>query len=309
MSEKILQWLLRLYPRRFRSEYGDAMRQLFHDRMGAETGVLGRLRLWMDLLRDLAISVPREHRRRPRVAVVECVGYRMSEQAVAEMVKRSHIRELPSTFLSIALGAMVGWMGHAPLWPLCAVYGLLMFLATASLRGLGRWKDQWRSYELVLDEDRIQQIERGGVTLTLLKTEVTRLLETRDLGMAIQTQDPRRSIWAPSALNGYEELRARLAAWAPVEESPQSDPQSSIHGHRAVQWIFALYPAALLVRSPYFAIPLTALITAPLLNLTRSLCSPRTLPDGALWRIPLAAWLVPLVLIAVLIVKLVLVLR
>ena len=68
MSEKIFHWLLRLYPRRFRGEYGDAMRQLFRDRLAAETGVLGRLRLWMDLLRDLAVSVRREHRRPTRFA-------------------------------------------------------------------------------------------------------------------------------------------------------------------------------------------------------------------------------------------------
>ena len=309
MSEKILQWLLRLYPRRFRSEYGDAMRQLFRDRMGAETGILGRLRLWLDLLRDLAISVPREHRRRPRLAVAECVGYRMSEEAVAEMVKRSHIRELPSIFLSLAVGAMLGWMGHAPRWLLCAVYGLLMFLSAASFRGLGRWKDQWRSYELILDGDRIQRVEHGVVTLTLQKGEVTRLLERRDAGMTICTQDPRRSIWVPSVLNGYEDLRARLAAWGPVAEPPQGAPQLSIHGHRAFRWMFALYPAALLVRSPYFAIPLTALITVYLLTLTRSLYGPRTLPDGTIWKMPPAAWLVPLALIALLIVKLVFVLR
>jgi hypothetical protein len=76
MSEKIFQWLLRLYPRRFRGEYGGAMRQLFRDRLVAETGFLGRLRLWMDLLQEFAMSVRREHRRRTQVAAAECGGYR-----------------------------------------------------------------------------------------------------------------------------------------------------------------------------------------------------------------------------------------
>jgi hypothetical protein len=154
-------------------------------------------------------------------------------------------------------------------------------------------------------------MEHGGVKLTLLKTEVTRLLETEDLGIAIQTQDPRRSIWVPSVLNGYAELRARLAAWVPVEvEEPlQDDRHLTIRGHSPVQWILAFYPAALLVRSPYFAIPLTTLITAYLLNLTRGVYRQSSLPDGTNWTISPAAWLIPLALVVPLIVKLVFVLR
>jgi hypothetical protein len=62
MSEKIYGWLLRLYPPRFRERYGEEALQLFRDRAGDETGFLRRLRLWLDLLADLAVSVPREHR-------------------------------------------------------------------------------------------------------------------------------------------------------------------------------------------------------------------------------------------------------
>jgi hypothetical protein len=62
MSEKIYAWLLRLYPSQFLEAYGDEALQLFRDRARDEKGVLPRLRLWLDLLADLAISVPREHR-------------------------------------------------------------------------------------------------------------------------------------------------------------------------------------------------------------------------------------------------------
>jgi hypothetical protein len=63
MSEKIYARLLRLYPSRFREAYGDEALQLFRDRYGDETGFLPRLRLWLDLLGDLALSVPREYLR------------------------------------------------------------------------------------------------------------------------------------------------------------------------------------------------------------------------------------------------------
>lgn len=61
MSEKIYSWFLRLYPSRFRESYGDEALQLFRDRARDEKGFVPRVRLWLDLLADLAISVPREY--------------------------------------------------------------------------------------------------------------------------------------------------------------------------------------------------------------------------------------------------------
>ena len=61
MSERIYAWLLRLYPSRFREAYGREALQLFRDRSCDEKGFLLRLRLWADVLSDLALSVPREY--------------------------------------------------------------------------------------------------------------------------------------------------------------------------------------------------------------------------------------------------------
>jgi hypothetical protein len=61
MSEKIYAWLLRLYPLGFREAYGEAAMQLFRDRFRYERGFLPALRLWLDLLADLAASLPGQH--------------------------------------------------------------------------------------------------------------------------------------------------------------------------------------------------------------------------------------------------------
>jgi hypothetical protein len=61
MFEKIYALLLRLFPSHFQKEYGDEALQLFRDRARDEKGFAPRLRLWLDLLADLAISVPREY--------------------------------------------------------------------------------------------------------------------------------------------------------------------------------------------------------------------------------------------------------
>lgn len=62
MSEKIYALLLRLYPEHFRRTYSGEALQLFRDRLRDESGFFARIRLWCDLLFDLAVSVPREHR-------------------------------------------------------------------------------------------------------------------------------------------------------------------------------------------------------------------------------------------------------
>ncbi|HEX3986463.1 MAG TPA: S41 family peptidase [Acidobacteriaceae bacterium] len=61
MSEKIYALLLRLYPVHFRRTYSGEARLLLRDRLRDETGLYARMRLWLDLLRDLAVSLPGEH--------------------------------------------------------------------------------------------------------------------------------------------------------------------------------------------------------------------------------------------------------
>jgi hypothetical protein len=61
MSERIYARLLKLFPSGFHKSYGEDALQLFRDRARDETGLVPRIRLWLDLLADLAISVPREY--------------------------------------------------------------------------------------------------------------------------------------------------------------------------------------------------------------------------------------------------------
>src|SRR5215831_1448322 len=70
MSERIYAWLLRLYPVRFRETYGDEALQLFRDRTRDEAGFFPRLRLWLDLLMDVTISIPREYLHVPSPRIV-----------------------------------------------------------------------------------------------------------------------------------------------------------------------------------------------------------------------------------------------
>ena len=54
---RLYRALLRLYPVEFRDEYGREMAQMVRDRIAREP----RARLWIDLLRDLLRTAPKEH--------------------------------------------------------------------------------------------------------------------------------------------------------------------------------------------------------------------------------------------------------
>src|SRR5689334_23453289 len=55
--DRLYRALLRLYPAEFRDEYGREMAQMVRDRIAREP----RARLWLDLLRDLLRTAPKEH--------------------------------------------------------------------------------------------------------------------------------------------------------------------------------------------------------------------------------------------------------
>jgi hypothetical protein len=63
ISEKLYALLLRLYPARFRRQYGEEAMRVFRERLRDERGVTARLRLWLDLLLDVGSSLPHEYRR------------------------------------------------------------------------------------------------------------------------------------------------------------------------------------------------------------------------------------------------------
>jgi hypothetical protein len=63
MSEKIYALLFRLFPSRFRAHWQADALDLYRQRARHERGFRPRLRLWLDLFADLAVSLPRTYLR------------------------------------------------------------------------------------------------------------------------------------------------------------------------------------------------------------------------------------------------------
>jgi hypothetical protein len=65
-SEGFYRILLKAYPARYRREYEQAMAQLFRDQLRAATNRSQRVRLWLRIAADLALSVPARHLERAK---------------------------------------------------------------------------------------------------------------------------------------------------------------------------------------------------------------------------------------------------
>lgn len=112
MSDRTAEWiyalLLRFYPSSFRERYGKESLQLFRDRARQEIGVPRKLRFWMDILADFAVSMPR--------------AYRDAQPSLAVAAPRQTPHGTPSFDL----------LKSEPLRPAALIFGAILSLAVMS---------------------------------------------------------------------------------------------------------------------------------------------------------------------------------
>lgn len=113
MSERMLAVVLALYPAAFRREFGEDCEQLLRDRLRDERGLAARVRLWLDLLRDCMLGVPRLHKMaRTALAPTRDAG----APACGSMFWLEEERHLRPTFLICAGFLSVAAFGSLLLW-------------------------------------------------------------------------------------------------------------------------------------------------------------------------------------------------
>jgi uncharacterized protein (TIGR03435 family) len=123
MSERFYALLLRLYPSSFRQAYGEEALQLFRDRLRDERRLVSRLRLWIDLMIDLAVSVPRSYRAFPAVIA--------SPALIATQPSRGAPIFLVLEDEPLSIGSVLCGMSAA-----LVLYGVLLFLLAHGGRSL-----------------------------------------------------------------------------------------------------------------------------------------------------------------------------
>ena len=119
MSEKLYEFLLKLYPDHFRRTYGDEALRLVRDRARSEKGFLSGLRLWLDLLLDLAKSLPREYSNAPTTPIVAAhpLNDGRSFQLLAERSLNPALLCLGGTLSAVLFGLCVFVVAHSGGFP------------------------------------------------------------------------------------------------------------------------------------------------------------------------------------------------
>jgi hypothetical protein len=267
MSEKLYTWLLKLYPLRFRQEYGPSAIQLFRDRLKAERGIFQQYRFWFDVISDLAISVPREHWRRRSSEPKMPGSLRVSKEAVTAMTKREAIIPAFVVSSSVVVGLTIGWLGDSNHVPLLIAYVPLVILAMDQFRCIGKVERHWLSYQLILAPDRLQLMQ-DGLELTLLRSEIFKIHEDQHglwvIGIRGYSQaevlpveygrarERLVSIPMPAGLTGYEQIREQMLQWTGRISQRRSLWLKEL---KPLACAVSLAPAILLIRSvPWLAI-------------------------------------------------------
>jgi len=129
MSEKIFACLLRLYPARFRQQYGAEAMGLLRDRLRDERGAAQRFRLWFDLLADFAAGLPQAYRNSYAMAGASSVPQSATGFPAFRVLEQEPLRPgsvLAGSVLAIAaLAAFVFVMNHASAYhPFSRLHGL-----------------------------------------------------------------------------------------------------------------------------------------------------------------------------------------
>jgi hypothetical protein len=119
MSEKLYEFLLKLYPDHFRRRFGDEALRLVRERARSEKGFLCGLRLWLDLLLDLARSLPREYSDTPTVAIAltHPVNGEFSFQLLGERSLNPALLCLSGTLSAVLFGLCVFVVAHSGGFP------------------------------------------------------------------------------------------------------------------------------------------------------------------------------------------------
>lgn len=119
MFEKVYRVLLKLYPDHFRRAYGDEALRLVLDRASHEKGLLRKLRLWVDLLVDLAISLPREYGKSPRLGTLAATNANgdPSFQLLKEGSVSPALLFLAGTLTAASFWACITVLAHSRTFP------------------------------------------------------------------------------------------------------------------------------------------------------------------------------------------------
>jgi hypothetical protein len=91
---------------------------------------------------------------------------------------------------------------------------LVVLVVWSYRRRMSRFRTRWAAFEIVLGEDAIGREVPGLPSVRIPRGDVASI-EELPLGLAVRDRAG-RGLVVPRELDGYDEVRERLAAWRPI---------------------------------------------------------------------------------------------
>ena len=148
---------------------------------------------------------------RDKVLRINLLSYVVGGFAGVFMVNPSLFRH-PS-LLPMVLGAMLPF-----LVVITAVFGYMTF------RKLKQSKKRYDSFELRMDDERIERHQFSMPSLSLQRSEIVGVQAVVGKGFMVKTADHVKFLYIPDELIGYEDVCSVLKSWAPEEGSTDKMP-------------------------------------------------------------------------------------
>ncbi len=126
----------------------------------------------------------------------------------------------PSAFFLVALPSIAE--AHRRTGPSAEIVIPVLLAIVCTHLGLSIWghRKNWEAFRIYLGPDTITS--RSGShapVLTISREHVKEIAElSRDRSLVVKTADPTRFVVVPNKLTGFEEVRAELSAWCPIEQ-------------------------------------------------------------------------------------------
>jgi hypothetical protein len=99
-------------------------------------------------------------------------------------------------------------------------------------------RKEWCSYRILLNAEGIQKTQHKKADISIMKEDITRIVEIPGSGMSIQTQNAGNYLFIPVTLENYELCRNELLKWRTIEETPVTPPSAQ---NEAKQFFMASY--------------------------------------------------------------------
>jgi ABC-type multidrug transport system fused ATPase/permease subunit len=167
--------------------------------------------------------------------------YRCSPEAVDRFISRSNRVAIPAMVLAFAATVVILHVLWSMTWFGLVFTGLffggIMFFAMR--RSRDRLRSSLGSAVVVVSEDKIELQKTGSATAIAERGEITRIRESVDRGLTVQSG--RKAVIIPAYMERYDELRQQLSSWRPIETDRRPLWSMTIAGTAAFLCLFIAF--------------------------------------------------------------------